>query len=61
MDKEEFLTVNRFVNEDYKTHSQFTELYMVQEGLDFSTCDPDYAIREAEMAAQRFERLYAKI
>lgn len=58
-DKEEFLTKwKAFVSEDYETHSQFTENYMIQEGLDFSTIDSDYAIREAENAAKRFEEKY---
>lgn len=60
-DKEDLLTNRRaFVNDDYKTHSQFTENYMVQEGLDFSTIDPDYSINEAENAVQRFEAKYGK-
>lgn len=58
-DKEEFLTKRKvFVSEDYETHSQFTENYMIQEGLDFSINDSNYAIREAENAAKRFEEKY---
>ena len=61
-EEDEFLTKRiAFVSEDYKTHSQFTELYMVQEGLDFSTIDPDYALREAEEAAKRFEEKYSNL
>lgn len=60
-DESEFVTKRKvFVNDDYKTHSQITETYMVQEWLDFSTIDPDYAIKEAEKAVKRFEEKYMK-
>ena len=56
-DKEDFLTNrNAFVNDEYKTHSQATELYMTQPGLDFHKFNPGEKIQEAKKAAIKYEK-----
>ncbi len=56
MDKEEYVTVNTFVNDEYRTHSQYTELYMTQEGLDFFKFNPGMKIKQAAEAARKYEQ-----
>ena len=61
MDKSDFVTERRaFVNDEYKTHSQFTENYMTMEGLDFFKNCPEKKIEQAAEAAKRFEEKYNK-
>ncbi len=54
MDKEEYLTVNTFVNEEYRTHSQHTEFFMIQDGLDFYKYNPELRIKEVAVAAKKY-------
>ena len=61
MDRSDFVTERpAFVNDEYKTHSQFTEGYMIMEGLDFYKNCPEKRIEEAVEAAKRFEEKYNK-
>lgn len=61
MDRSDFITERRaFVNDEYRTHSQFTENYMIMEGLDFYKDCPEKRIHEVAEAAKRFEEKYNK-
>lgn len=50
----EYVTNNSFVTPEYRTHSQATELYMTQPGLDFHKFNPGEKIKEAATAAKKF-------
>lgn len=53
---DEYVTNNSFVTPEYRTHSQVTELYMTQEGLDFHKFNPGNKIKEASTAARKYIR-----
>lgn len=56
------LTVNDFVNPEYRTHSQSTENFMIQDGLDFYQFKPEKRIKEVAEAAKKYnkEKGYSK-
>ena len=58
-DKDDFVTKNVFVPEEYETHSQYTELYMTQPGLDFFKFNPGLKIKQAAQAAKKYESTHA--
>ena len=49
------LTVNDFVNPEYRTHSQSTEGFMIQDGLDFYQFEPEKRIKEVADAARKYK------
>lgn len=50
------LTVNDFVNPEYRTHSQSTENFMIQDGLDFYQFEPEKRIKEVADAAKKYNK-----
>lgn len=61
MDKDEYLTINVFVNDEYRTQSQSTEGFMIMDGLDFYQFCPEKRIKEVAEAAKRMnEKLKGK-
>lgn len=56
------LTFNDFVNPEYRTHSQSTENFMIQDGLDFYQFEPEKRIKEVAEAAKKYnkEKGYSK-
>ena len=48
------LTVNTFVNAEYRTQSQSTENFMIQDGLDFYQFEPEKRIKEVADAARKY-------
>ena len=57
-EEDDVLTINVFVPEEYKTHSQYTELYMTQPGLDFFKFNPGLKIKQAAQAARKYEAMH---
>lgn len=57
--KDEFVTKNVFVPEEYKTQSQYPETYMTQPGLDFFKFNPGLKIKQAAQAAKKYETTHA--
>lgn len=62
MDRSDFITERRaFVNDEYRTHSQSTEGFMIMDGLDFYQFCPEKRIKEVAEAAKRMnEKLKGK-
>jgi len=54
--EEDELLTNRtaFVNNEYRTHSQSTENFMIQPGLDFYQFEPEERIKEVADAARKY-------
>ena len=55
-EEDDFLTINVFVNDEYRTHSQSTEGFMIQPGLDFYQYEPEKRIHEVAEAAKKYNR-----
>ena len=59
-EKDEYVSTFKFVNDEYRTHSQFTENYMIMEGLDFYKDNPELRIKEVADAARRYYKKQKK-
>jgi len=55
-EEDDVLTINVFVNDEYRTHSQSTEGFMIQDGLDFYQYEPEKRIKEVAEAAKKYNR-----